>query len=94
MIKYMLSILMDGIKDAGMYMDYAEKAKHEDDAEYMTWFKNHAKMRIDELARDYDYISNQIGLVEKVREGDEIAEALMSHLTYQMSEMTKRFNAL
>lgn len=45
----------------------------------------------DELARDYDYIANQIGLIEKVREGDEIAEALMSHLTYQMSELNKRY---
>lgn len=40
MVRHMLSVLMDGIKDAGMFMDYAEEA--EDQAE-MSWFKNHAK---------------------------------------------------
>lgn len=39
----------------------------------------------------YDYISNQIGLSERAREGDEIAEALIGHINFQMSELNKRY---
>lgn len=93
MIRYMLSILMDGIKDTEMYIGYAEEAA-DNNSEYGSWFKNHAKMRYDALKTDYDFICKEINLQEKARSGDAIAEALMCHLQYQMKELNERYNAI
>lgn len=90
----MLSVLMDGIKDANMLLDYADASYNEDDNTAMQWFKSHAKERIDGVSKDYDYICSHIGLVEKARSGDEIADALISHLTYQMQEINKRYASM
>lgn len=50
--------------------------------------------KIDGVARDYDYICRHIGLTDRANEGDEIADALVAHLKYQMMEMSKRYNAI
>ena len=93
MVKYMLSILMDGIKDADMYIDYAIEAV-DNDSPYSNWFKSHAKDRIDGLKSDYDFISREIHLSDKVKSGDDIAEALMCHLEYQMKSLTEKYNSI
>lgn len=88
MVKEMLSVLMDGIKDAGMLLDYAYKAKmQEDDTE--NWFTNHARKRIEELASDYQAINNEIGLEAKAAT-DEIACALMCHLKEEILQLKNR----
>lgn len=89
MIKYMLTVLMDGIKDANMMMDYATECS--DDPKAMTWFKNHAKSRLDMVTSDFNYINESVGLSEKARSGDEMADALMSHLQYEMRELNNRY---
>ena len=85
---------MDEIKDAGMMLDYTEDALDMDMTASAMWFKNHAKARIDMLKSDYDYIAREIGLVEKAKGGDAIADALMCHLDYQISELNHRLNAI
>ncbi len=84
---------MDGIKDTGMMIDYAIEAADSGNP-YASWFKSHAKMRLDNLHVDYDYISREIGLSEKARSGDAIADALLCHLEYQMSDLTQRYNSI
>ncbi len=89
MVKEMLSILMDGIKDAGMLLDYAYKAKmQEDDTE--NWFLSHARKRIEEFTSDYQAVNNEIGLESKAAAGDEIACALMCHLKEEILQLKNR----
>ena len=85
---------MDGIKDAGMWLDYAENAMAENDQAHAIWFGNHAKSRVNQLSDDYDYIIREIGLVDKVKSGDPIAEALHSHLKYQINDVIDRVNRM
>ena len=90
MVRDMLSILMDNIKDTNMWLDYAENAT----GEHMVWFMNHAKQRAASLQEDYDYIARAIGLLDKARSGDEIAEALLEHLNYQIKEIGSRLKQM
>lgn len=92
MVKYMLNVLMDGIKDANMLMDYATEC--DDDSKTMMWFKNHAKARLDMVTSDYNYINESLGLQEKARSGDEMADALVGHLNYEMRELNNRYNMM
>lgn len=92
-VKDMLSVLMDGIKDAEMVMEYAATARTEA-PEWMMWFKNHVKIRLDQLDSDYDYVCRAINLNEKSRSGDEIAEALKSHLEMQIEMLHKKYDML
>lgn len=94
MVKDMLAVLMDGITDVDMMLGYAMDAKNEGKDECMTWFKNHAKARMDTLTNDYNYVSQKIGLSEKVKAGDEIAEALSSHLMRQMTELNRKYSMI
>lgn len=91
MIRDMLSILMDNIKDTNMWIDYAENCT---DMNYKMWFTQHAKSRAGSLNEDYEYIAKEIGLLEKARSGDEIAEALLDHLNYQIKEIGSRLKAM
>lgn len=92
MVKYMLATLMDGIKDTNMMMDYAMECV--DDPKSMTWFKNHAKTRLDMATSDYNYIVDNLGLNEKIRSGDEMADALVSHLQYEMKELNSKYSMI
>jgi len=92
MVKYMLTILMDGIKDSNMLMDYAEECAN--DLKAASWFKTHAKTRMDMVMNDYNFINEMVGLTEKARSGDEMADALISHLQYEMKELNSRYNMM
>lgn len=88
----MLSVVMDGIKDAEMIMDYAEAAK--DNEEYYRWFKTKAKMRAEQTKADYDYVKTQIKLEDKVKAGDDIAVALHSYLHEAVMGLMDRINRI
>jgi len=90
----MLNVLMDGIRDAGMMLDYAEEAYNADRVECGNWFKTHARKRIDALDSDFDYVSEQIGLEEKAKAGDEIALSLRNHISGQLDDLQRRFASL
>lgn len=91
MVRDMLSILMDNIKDTDMWLGYAENCT---DMNYKMWFVSHAKARASMLNEDYEYIAKEIGLLEKARSGDEIAEALLEHLNYQIKEIGSRLKMM
>lgn len=86
MVKEMLEVLMDGIKDANMLLDYAADAKVHNDSSY-DWFKTHAKTRVDTVIDDYAKINNMIGLEQKAMAGDAIAESLKCYLKDQIIEL-------
>lgn len=91
MVKEMLSVLMDGIKDADMIMEYAEKAKAMEDDTY-EWFMQHAKMRVESLSNDYRRINDEIFLEAKAADGDPIAEALKCHLKDQIMHLKNKLS--
>lgn len=93
MLKEMLSVLMDGINDAGMIMDYAERAKAMDDDTF-PWFLEHARMRVDLLWDDYKRINQEVSLEAKAAEGDMIAEALKCHLKDQIMHLKNRMTSM
>lgn len=94
MTKNMLKVLMDGIKDTNMMMDYAEMAMDADMTDVASWFKSKAKKRMDSLESDYDYVCDRMNLREKVKSGDEIAEALKTHLEDQIDMLKNRYSAI
>lgn len=87
MVREMLSVLMDGLKDANMLIDYCEDCS---EPTHKNWFMNHAKKRYEELLSDYEYIKQQTGLIQKIHDGDAIAEALDGHIQHEMLELKKR----
>jgi len=92
--KAMLSVLMDGIKDANMWLDHASEMAETGKPETAQWFKMHAKKRIDGVESDAEYIYDTIHLEEKVSHGDEIAAALHSHIEKQIDDLHKRLEEL
>ena len=94
MVKIMLDILMNSIKEASLLIDYLDNAIIEDDKEHIAWLSNRARKKVDELIVDYEYIIKEIGLIDKVKGGDMIAEALHSHLLYQLNELVNKVNKI
>lgn len=90
MIKHLLSVLMDSIRDAEMLMDYSSDALKAGDNNMASWFLNHAKMRVDQLDADYEFVCRSAGLAERVRSGDDIAEALMDHVESQIDALKSK----
>lgn len=90
----MLSVLMDGIKDAGMLIDYAKSAMADGKSQAYNWFKSKAKARIDELDGVYNFISEEIHMEEKMRQGDEIAIVLSEYINCQLDELDRRISSL
>lgn len=87
MVKEMLFVFMDGLADSNKMLDYAEECESQ---EVMSWFVNHSKKRMEELGTDYAYIRTQIGLDQRIREGDAIAEALESHMDKELEKLKER----
>lgn len=89
MVRELLSIVMDGINDTNMLLDYYEET---DDPEMVNFYFNHAKKRYDEIIADFSFVKSHIGLEQKVREGDAIAEALHGHLQHEIMRIKNRMN--
>lgn len=87
MVREMLTVLMDGIKDSNMLIDYYEESNTQDEE---TFFHNHAKKRAEEVMSDYTFIKTKIGLDQKAKEGDAIAEALDGHLIHEINNLKMR----
>lgn len=84
----MLSVVMDGIADTEMILDYAD----ESEGNKMNWFMDRAKKRYQMTQEDYDYVMNSAGIKERASDGDEIAEALCDHLRKQMTRLSARMH--
>ena len=82
----MLAVVMDGITDTELLLDYADNA----DAGHVKWFMDRAKRRYQMTTEDYENVMSMSGLKERAAEGDEIANALMDHLRKQMHRLNAR----
>ena len=93
-VKHLLCVLMDGIKDAEMWITFASDADEEGKPEWAAWFRQHAKKRTEALDSIYSYVSDEIGLEEKVKAGNELAYALKDHIEDQIDDLHSKLNAL
>lgn len=89
MVREILTVLMDGIKDANMLADYAHESE---ETEHKVWFLNHAKRRYEDLVSDYAFVKVNIGIEQKAREGDAIAEALAGHIEHEIADIKRKID--
>ncbi len=91
MVKHMLAVLMDGITDSQMMLDYAEECREHPD--HYRWFKQHAEKRLEMLKRDRDDVFGDLEIEKKAKNGDEIAAALMCHIDASIDKLSKEVSA-
>lgn len=85
MTKHLLAVLMDGITDTQMLLDYAEACEEQQGRE--RWFMQHAKQRLEMLRHDRDDVFDELGIERKSKDGDEIAAALMSYIDMSIERL-------
>ena len=88
MVKHLLSVLMDGITDTQMLMDYADACR-ETAPDVCRWFISHAEQRLEMLKRDRDDVFEKLEIGRKAKSGDEIAEALKCHIDTSIERLEK-----
>ena len=85
--KHMISVVMDGIRDADMLAGFAEDARDEGEHNHAAWFARHAKERLAELRRDWNDVRDDL----KIREHeDEIAGMLACHIDKDIERVERR----
>lgn len=89
-VKEMLIVVMDGIKDATMLLDYADNARGKGNEDVHNWFKQKAKLRIDTVKSDWQYVYRATNMMSKIKDGDELAYALNWHINEQISSIEAR----
>ena len=87
MVKDLLNVLMDDINDTNMLIDYYLDSDHQELSQY---YHSRAKKRYDEAVESYAFVKRMIGLDQKVKDGDAIAEALCSYINNTMNDIKKR----
>lgn len=92
MMKHMLSVVMDGIKDAEMMAGYAEEAKEhgKDHGEY-AWFKTRAQNRYSMAERDWHDVDEEL---KTNKHDDEMLEAIECHVNRSMAALRARVEKL
>lgn len=92
MMKHMLAVVMDGIKDAEMMAGYAEEAKaHGGDHGVVTWFKTRAQNRYSMAERDWRDVDDEL---KTNKHDDEMLEALECHVNRSLHNLRDRVEKL
>lgn len=92
MMKHMLAVVMDGIKDAEMLTGYAEEAKdHGKDHGEMAWFKTRAQNRYAMAERDWHDVDEEL---KADKHDEEMLEALECHVNRSMAALRARVEKL
>ena len=92
MLKHMLSVVMDGIKDAEMLTGYAEDAKaHGKTSAEAAWFKTRAQNRYSMAERDWRDVDEEL---RETKHDDEMLDALECHVNRSMAALKARVEKL
>ena len=90
MMKHMLAVVMDGIKDTGMLAGYAEDAKaHDAEHSVVAWFKTRAQSRLGMIERDWHDVDDELRMHKK---DDDLLDALECHVNRSLSELKMRID--
>lgn len=91
-IKHMLSVVMDGIKDAEMIAGYAEMAVvHKADKSVINWFVGRAQNRVSMAERDWHEVDDHI---KSEKRDDDMIEALECHVNRSIEHLKERIEKL
>lgn len=92
MMKQMLFVVMDGIKDAEMIAGYAEDAaKHGADRSVINWFVVRAQNRFSMAERDWHDVLDEI---KDEKHDDDLVEALECHVKERLAALRERVEKL
>lgn len=87
----MINVIMDGLRDAGMMIGYAENAMRENKTDRADWFKMRVKKRMDQLKTDWTEVCNTLNVNRQADAGDEIADAMRCMIRHRMDELNKAY---
>lgn len=87
MIRPMLRVLMDEIKDANMVLDYYDEC---DIPQCEDWFFNWGKKKTENAMNMFSYVNEYIQLDKRAKEGDELAAALEETLEMDVKMLQNR----
>ena len=92
MMRHMLNVIMDGIKDVGMVASYAEEAHRMPDQKGAAeWFATRAKTRLGHLERDWKDVHEEL---EEHGHNDELVDALSCHVNHQIADLKARIDKM
>lgn len=93
MTRWMLDIVMDGIKDTDMIAGYAESAnKMAEKSDAARWFAERARMRLDRLENDWADVHEE--LTEHSKHDDELVDALACHVNRSIADLKMRIGKM
>lgn len=88
MMKHLLAVVMDGLKDTDKMIGYAHKAmEHGADRGIINWFGSRAKTRLDMAERDWKDVHDEL---KKGKHDDELVEALECHVNHWMEDLKEK----
>ncbi len=86
-MKHMIQIIMDGIRDTDMLVDYAEEAREHGHDKHATWFAMRAKERLAALRRDWSEVDMELGLH---KHGEELVKCMAHHIDKEIERVRER----
>ena len=88
MMRHLLAVVMDGLKDTEMIAGYAEHAmKHGTDRSIVNWFKTRAQNRLAMVERDWKDVDDQL---HTDKHDDELVEALECHVNRSLANLREK----
>ena len=86
-MKHMIQVVMDGIRDADMLVDYAEEAREHGHEKHAMWFNMLAKERLATLRRDWSEVDSELGLH---KHNEEIVRCMACHIDKEIEKIRSR----
>ena len=83
-MKHMIQIVMDGIRDTDMLVDYAEEAREHGHEKHAMWFHSRAKERLATLRRDWAEVESELGLR---KHADELVRCMTHHIDKEIERV-------
>lgn len=91
-VKHMLDVVMDGIKDTQMIAEYAQEAARSGESHEVTdWFAARAKTRMSHLERDWKDVREEL---EDRKHDGELLDALACHVEHSIAELRAKVEKL
>jgi hypothetical protein len=88
MMKHLLAVVMDGLKDTDKMVGYAHKAmEHKADKSIINWFVTRAQNRLSMAERDWKDVDEEL---KKDKHDDELLDALECHVNHWMEDLRER----
>ena len=92
MMKHLLAVVMDGLKDADKLVGYAHTAmEHKADKGIVNWFVTRAQNRLSMAERDWKDVQDEL---HKGKHDDELLDALECHVNHWMDELKEKVSRL